>query len=222
MGGFLVAGAVACPAGFRGRYLRQTALAALGILAFLLPWAIRNYWSVGSPILTRSNFGIEFWVSNGGPDRTFDHPYNYWTYHPSMSQFEAAKVAGLGEVKYSQMRLQDGIDWVRAHPGGFLRLTAQRFAAWWFPPLPAILLPPKLVLTLLAFAGLWLMFRRQPLAAWLFLLTWITFPDVYYIVHQAIRYRYPMEWQLLLCASVAVFTAYQALIARRRRVLSHA
>ena len=37
MGGLLLAGAVACPAGARRRYLRQTALVALGILAFLLP-----------------------------------------------------------------------------------------------------------------------------------------------------------------------------------------
>jgi hypothetical protein len=216
MGGFLVAGAIACPAGARRRYLRQTALAALGILAFLLPWAIRNYRSVGAPIMTRSNFGIEFWVSNGGADRTYDHPYNYETYHPTRSPFEAAKVAELGEVEYSRMRLQEGIDWVRAHPGGFLRLTAQRFAAWWFPPLPVILLPPRIVLTLLAFAGLWLMFRLQPIVAWLFLVTWITFPDVYYIVHQTIRYRYPMDWQLLLAASVALFAAYRAVTARLR------
>ena len=41
IGGFLLAGAVACPAAVRRRYLRQTALLALGILAFLLPWAIQ-------------------------------------------------------------------------------------------------------------------------------------------------------------------------------------
>jgi len=215
MGGFLVAGAVACPAGARRRYLRQAALATLGILVFLAPWAIRNYGSVGSPIMTRSNFGIEFWVSNGGPDRTFDHPYNYDTYHPSSSRVEAAKLADLGEVEYSHMRLQEGIDWVRAHPGGFLRLTAERFFAWWFPPRPAILLAPKIVLTLLAFAGLWLMFRRQPMVAWLFLVTWITFPAVYYLVHWSTRYRYPMDWQLLLCASIALFAAYQAAVKRR-------
>ena len=215
MGGFLLAGAVACPTGARRRYLRQTALVVVGILAFLLPWAIRNYWSVGAPIMTRSNFGIEFWVSNGGPDRTFDHPHNYDTYHPSTSPAEAAKLADLGEVEYSHMRLQEGIDWVRAHPGEFLHLTAQRFAAWWFPPHPPIFLAPKLVLTLLAFAGLWLMFRHQPIVAWLFLLTWITFPDVYYILHWSSRYRYPMDWQILLCASVALSAAYQAAIKRR-------
>ena len=214
IGGFLLAGAVACPAAVRRRYLRQTALLALGILAFLLPWAIRNYWSLGAPVLTRSNFGIEFWVSNG-PGRTFDLPHNYGTYHPSSSPIEADALGDLGEVEYNRLKLAEAIDWVRAHPGEFLRLTARRFAAWWFPPRPAILVAPLLVLTLLASTGLWLMFRLQPLVAWLFLLTWITFPDVYYIVQWSTRYRYPMDWQILLCASVALFAAWQW-AARRR------
>jgi hypothetical protein len=89
MGGFLLAGAIACPAAARKRYLRQTALVALGILVFLLPWAIRNYSSLGAPILTRSNFGLEFWLSNG-PGRTFDLSHNYGTFHPSASATEAA------------------------------------------------------------------------------------------------------------------------------------
>ena len=214
MGGFLLAGAVACPAGVRRRYFRQTALVALGILVFLLPWAIRNDSSLGAPIMTRSNFGIEFWVSNG-PGRTFDLPHNYGAYHPSSSPREAATLVDLGEVEYNRLKLAESIDWVRAHPGEFFRFTAQRFVAWWFPPSPAILLAPKLVLTLLAFAGLWLLFRRQPLVAWLFLLTWITFPDVYYMVQWSSRYRYPMDWQTLLCASVALFAAYQAATKRR-------
>ena len=215
IGGFVLAGAVACPAAVRRRYLRQTVLLALGILAFLLPWAVRNYWSLGAPIMTRSNFGIEFWVSNG-PGRTFDLSRNYGTYHPSNSPIEAATLADLGEVKYNRLKLAEAIDWVRAHTGEFLLFTAQRFAAWWFPPLRGILMAPFLVLTLLAFTGLWLMFRRQLLVAWLFLLTWITFPDVYYLVQWSSRYRYPMDWQILVCASVALFAAYQAMMARRR------
>jgi hypothetical protein len=104
---------------------------------------------------------------------------------------------------------------VRTHPGNFLRLLAERIAAWWFPPHPPILLAPKLVLTLLAFAGLWRMFRRQPLIAWLFLITWLTFPDVYYLVHWSSRYRSPMDWQILFSASVALFAAWQAIHSRR-------
>jgi hypothetical protein len=213
LGGFVVAGAVACPAPARRRYLRQAALLALGVLAFLLPWAIRNYVSLGAPIFTRSNFGLEFWVSNG-PGRTFDLTHNYSAYHPSSSPIEADTLGDLGEVEYNRLRLAEAANWVRAHPAEFLRFTARRFAAWWFPPSPAILVAPLAVLTLLAFAGLWLMFRHQPLAAWLLLLTWLTFPDVYYIVQWSSRYRYPMDWQTLLCASVALVAAWQAVFKR--------
>jgi hypothetical protein len=100
--------------------------------------------------------------------------------------------------------------WVRANPGQYLRFTAERIAAWWFPPHPSILLAPKLILTLLAFAGLWRMFRLQPLAAWLFLITWLTFPDVHYLIQWIGRYRTPMDWQILFSASVAVFAAWQS------------
>ena len=215
LGGLLLAGAAACPAKARLRYLRQAALVVLGVLVFLLPWGIRNYVKLGSPVLTRSNFGIEFWVSNGGPDRTFDHPYNYASYHPSQNKAEAAMVYQLGEVAYSRQKFAEAMAFVRTHPGNFLRLLAERIAAWWFPPHPPILLAPKLVLTLLAFAGLWRMFRRQPLIAWLFLITWLTFPDVYYLVHWSSRYRSPMDWQILFSASVALFAAWQAIHSRR-------
>ena len=215
IGGLLLAGAVACPTIERPRYGLQTMLVGLGILVFLLPWSIRNYLVLGSPIFTRSNFGLEFWVSNG-PDRSFDISVNYHQFHPSSNPPEAAKVGDLGEVEYNRVKLAEAMQWVRKHPADFLRLTAIRVAAWWFPPRPSIVLVPKLVLTLLAFAGLWLMFQRQPLSAWLFLITWATFPDVHYLVQWIGRYRTPMDWQMLLCAALALSAAWQAAVRFRR------
>lgn len=208
MAGLLVAGAVACPGGARRRYFRQAALAVAGILIFLLPWAVRNYLALGAPILTRSNFGLEFWLSNG-PGRTFDFPNNSERFHPSRNPPEAARIAEVGEVEYNRMRLAEASEWVRNNPREFVAFTARRFAAWWFPPLPPIVFGPKLVLTLAAFAGLWLMFRRQPLVAWLFLITWVTYPDIYYLLQWIGRYRCPMDWQIILCASVALAAAWQ-------------
>jgi hypothetical protein len=215
LGGLLLAGAIACPREVRRRYFRQAGLAALGVAVFLLPWAIRNQVMLGAPILTRSNFGTEFWVSNG-PGRTFDHPHNYHLFHPTQNPLEAARVADLGEVEYNRRKLAEAAAWVRAHPGEFLRLAGERIAAWWFPPHPYFALLPKLVLTLLAFAGLRRMFRRQALLAWLILIAWLTFPDVYYLVHWSSRYRVPMEWQILFCACVALFGIYQAAVRWRR------
>jgi hypothetical protein len=213
MFGLVAAGVIACPSGSRGRYLRQTLLLALSILTFLVPWAIRNYVSLGAPILTRSNFGLEFWVSNG-PGRTFDLSNNYGTFHPSQSPVEARALTDLGEVAYNRLRLAEAMDWVRTHSGEVLRLTAQRIAAWWFPPHTAIVMVPSAVLTVLAFVGLRLLFRQRSIVAWLFLATWVTFPAVYYLIQWSSRYRYPMDWQILVCASVALVAAYEKLVAK--------
>ena len=210
MVGLLVAGAVACPRNARPRYFRQAALVVGAIFAFLLPWAVRNYLSLGSPILTRSNFGLEFSVSNG-PGKTYDLKNNDESLHPSGNEAEATKVADLGEVEYNRMKLAETMQWIRAHPGDFLLLTAERVAAWWFPPYPRLLMAPKIAISLAAFAGLWLMFRRQPLVACLFLITWITYPNIYYVIQWIGRYRCPMDWQVLVCASVALFAAWQAI-----------
>jgi len=209
----VAAGAIACASKLRMRYLRQAALVALTIFVCLLPWAIRNYVTFGKLIWTRSNFGLEFWLSNG-PGRTYDLPSNigYGEHpvaeHPFFNREEAARVAESGEIKYNQERLRETLDWVRENPADFLLLTGQRFLAWWFPPGAAIVVAVKLVLTLLAFIGLGLLFRIQPIVAWLFLLTWITYPDIYYVIQWSSRYRLPMDWQLLVCAAVTLSAAW--------------
>ncbi|HYW45738.1 MAG TPA: hypothetical protein VE959_22935 [Bryobacteraceae bacterium] len=218
IGAFAAAGAIACPAAFRKRYLRQAALLALTIVMCLLPWAIRNSISLGKVIWTRSNFGLEFWLSNG-PGREFDLPSNigfgeHTVEHPSFNREEAGRVLAAGEVRYNQQRLEETLEWVRDNPADFAGMTLRRILAWWFPPRNPVLVAIKLVLTLLAFAGLWLLFRSQPPVAWLFLLTWVTFPDVYYVIQWSSRYRLPMDWQLVLCASVTLGAAW-SLIARK-------
>ncbi|MGD0693297.1 MAG: hypothetical protein ABSB82_00420 [Terriglobia bacterium] len=213
IGGLLMAGAIACPVGFRKRYLRQVLFLSLSIFLFLLPWAVRNHFTLNKLIWTKSNFGLEFWMSNG-PERAFDLATNMGDpyLHPSHSVQEARLVQDLGEVRYNQQKMEEAMAWVRANPGEFLHLTFERIVAWWFPPGPNFAVQAaKICLSLLAFAGLAFLFRTQPLAAWLFLLTWITYPDVYYVLQWSSRYRFPMEWQLLMCGSVPLAIAYGTL-----------
>jgi len=201
LAGFVAAGLAACPRPDRRGYLRQALLLACTIFACLLPWAIRNYVALGSPILTRSNFGLELWLSNG-PGRSYDLMPNVQALHPSWSYAESAQVADLGEVRYNRLKFDEARDWMLAHPAGFFRLTGQRFLAWWFPPSPnPLLFALRVMLTLLAVAGIVML--RRTLVGGLFALTWLTFPAVYYVIQWTARYRSPMEWQLILCASAA-------------------
>ncbi len=212
IGGFVLAGLVACASGWRKRYLLQATLLTSTIAMFLLPWAVRNYLSLDAPIWTRSNFGMEFWISNG-PGRTFDLSSNPgFLRHPSNSPAEAAEMAELGEVRYNRLKFHEAMDWARAHPTVFLGLTARRFAAWWFPPgSNPFIRSARTVFSLVALLGFYPLFRRFPLPGWLFLLTWITFPDIYYLIQWSSRYRFPIDWQLLVCASVTLSIVYMKL-----------
>jgi len=104
--GIIATGLCACAAEFRKRFLAQGVLTVACIFLFLLPWGIRNWMELDSFILTRSNFGLELWVSNG-PDRTFDLPTNYGRLHPLSNRDEAAKLVHLGEVAYNKEKLQE-------------------------------------------------------------------------------------------------------------------
>jgi hypothetical protein len=216
------AGAVACGPKLRARYMGQCGMLAVTIVLCLLPWAIRNHRTFDKWIWTRSNFGLEFWLSNG-PGRTYDLPSNigYGQHavaeHPFFSPEEAARVAAAGEVRYNQDRLDETLDWVRENPADFLLLTAQRFLAFWFPPRGSpLIVAGKAVLTVLAFLGLWLLFRIQPLVAALFLLTWLTFPVVYYVIQWSSRYRVPMDWQLIVSAAVAIAALWTRMLLKHR------
>ena len=78
---FILAGLVACRNEARGRYLKQCSVLVLVVAAFLAPWVIRNDLQFGKMVITRDNFGLEFWVSNG-PGRAFDADNNIVP-HPS-------------------------------------------------------------------------------------------------------------------------------------------
>jgi hypothetical protein len=49
--------------------------------------------------------------------------------HPRALAAEARKVQELGEVVYMRRAGRDALDWIRAHPGAFIGLTASRVAS---------------------------------------------------------------------------------------------
>jgi|SRR5271166_1237452 len=210
---FLMAGLIAAPRRERLRYLKQSAVLLLIVLAFLAPWAIRNEMRFGKLILTRSNFGLEFWISNG-PGRAFDMQTNlgFAVPHPSLNLKEAQNVLRLGEVRYNRVKLNEAKAWVRSNPVQFARLTARRLLAWWFPPgrniVQRIL---NFIFSVLALVGAGVLFRVGRLTAVLFFLTWISFPCVYYIIQWSSKYRYPTEWELVVCAALTIRSVFAAL-----------
>ena len=59
------------------------------------------------------------------------------------------------------------------------------------------------LITLSAFWGVCLLLREGAPIAVVFLLLWISQPLVYYVIQADERYRFPIEWSILLCAGHA-------------------
>ena len=193
----------------RARYLRLASLVVLAVVIFLLPWAVRNKLELGKLIWTKSNFGLELWSSNG-PNRAYDFGTNvgFRVSHPQADPKEAQLVKQLGEVRYNQVRLAEASAWIRQHRTEFARLTARRFLAFWFPLGTSLIRSiVRVVFSILGLTGLVLLFRIQRLLASVFLLTWMSFPCIYYLLQWSTRYRYPIEWELVICAAILLCSA---------------
>jgi hypothetical protein len=214
----LLIGGFNCARADARRYLLLSMLILLSVAAVSLPWIVRNQRALGAWVLTRSNLGLELWVSNG-PGAAFDMATNLsWRRpHPSVSQDEARLVAASGEAAYNHRRLREALAWIQENPAEFAALSGRRFLAWWFPPAPPFLRTVMSAgLTVLSLYGLVLLFRADRLTGVVLLATWISLPLFYCVIQWSTKYRLPMEWQLLLTASVGASALWDARAWRRR------
>jgi len=195
---------------------RQTVLArpqiacaaALASILVVAPWGIRNYIELGSPILTRSNFGLEFSLANNdraSPLMT-ENAALYACCHPLESEDQAREVQRLGEVGYNKRLKDQTLAWVREHPYRFAKLTALRFWYFWAPKAPEELRTLAFrLLTLLSIPGLWFLWRTNRRAALFLFVPLVVYPLPYYLVQMHFRYRYPFNFVFLLLSCVAVY-----------------
>jgi hypothetical protein len=197
-------------AGIR-RYLSFAALELLIVAACITPWAIRNYRALGSPILTRSNFGLEMRVSNNDlatpNERLNDIKGVYRIYHPLQSPEEAMKVRQMGEVAYNRQELELAKQWIRTHPARFLQLCLERFWLFWFFTDQTSLMKTLFldIMVFLGFLQLAYVFREQRVTAIVLTVILLIYPLPYYLVHIGLRYKYPLDWLLtLLTAALLV------------------
>jgi hypothetical protein len=190
------------------RVWRSLAVMATCVVLLLAPWAIRNQQALGSMVWTRSNFGLEFSLSNNdqaGPlmeDNvrsgllSRDHPY--------ASPGPLKHFQDVGEVAFNRERMQAAVEWVGTHPKRFAKLTAGR--AWRFWLASTHRTWTNRITSFLSLAGLLgfgVAVRRGALgkpATALFATLWILYPATYYLIQIDRRYRYPMEWTFLLPA----------------------
>jgi 4-amino-4-deoxy-L-arabinose transferase-like glycosyltransferase len=190
----------------RGPWMRTGLLAAVGVIAAITPWTVRNYRVMHVICPVRDCFWYEFWSANNGDG---SNPTLEWT-HPASNPAEMALYIGQGETAYIAQKHAIVIDYVAHHRDFFIGLTLRRIFCYWTgfwsldpsymrqepTQLPNVFMCSCLTLLLLfGMRGWW---RRDRAACLPYLLMIAIFPIAYYISHPLMDYRQPIEPEIVI------------------------
>lgn len=197
---------------------RFTAVQAVCTASLLLPWAWRNYDQLGSPVVTRTNVGLELRLSNNdhaGPNEILNFRAGlYHRYHPLQNPEEAAKVRDLGEVEYNRRAKEEAVAWMRANPDRFLILSLQRASLFWFPASDPIRSVGFAVLSIASVVGAVILLRRNLAAGLVLAIPLLIQPVPHYLVHVNVRHKYPIDWIGIIGLGIVVVTLYSFIVYR--------
>jgi 4-amino-4-deoxy-L-arabinose transferase-like glycosyltransferase len=186
--------------------------AALGGIAVLSPWIVRNYELFHRFIPVRSGFGLELYIGNNG----FTEHWINRSLHPNHNDAELAEYERVGEIAYMDHKLQQGKEYIRSHPAWFVWMTGRRIVYMWtgYWSLDRAYLkdepldPPNIfvntTLSVLAFWGLWRVFRRDHELGVRFAIVLLFFPLTYYISHPETYYFRPVDPIIVVLGAVAI------------------
>ncbi len=191
------------------RMLRWIAVFSIAVCAVLAPWVVRNRVRLGGWFFVRDNLGLELFISNqDGASPTFEENIRnpkIFSQHPHVNPVVAAELRRIGEQEFERRRLQQGLQWISAHPREFASLTVRRVVRFWFPEVPRFRWAFWGV-TLLAGAGWLLLWVRRRPAAVLLGTVLLLYSATYAPFQTTLRYQHPIWWILLLLAAWISYT----------------
>lgn len=192
-----------------GAKKRREALPAAMLCAglVLLPWVARNWVQLGGFVPVRTNFGLEFSLSNREGARALMEDNvsrgELTQFHPAHNDAEWRKLREKGEITYNHELRRAALLEAMRDPLRFLRLTGERFWRFWlWPSHRTGTTLATLLFTILGALGLRKIRARD--ARTLLGLILLAYPLVYYVVQVDRRYRYPVEWIFTLGAAAFV------------------
>ncbi len=183
--------------------------AALSVFIALLvatPWLVRNHQVFGKFIFIRDNLPLEMYEANN------DQSQGLWTRneHPGNDPEAMRRFQELGELGFMAEKKEQVRQFIREHPGRFLEFTLERAAYFWIaPPQATIVAGYDLMISrhvnfalaaAFAFAGLWLTLRNRTPGGFLLACFLLIYPLPYYLVNPFVRYKHPIEPEMILLA----------------------
>jgi 4-amino-4-deoxy-L-arabinose transferase-like glycosyltransferase len=109
-----------------GPALRRTFATALGMLAVVAPWTLRNALVMGAPIAVASSVGMSFLYTHN-PHAEGSATLRHAAYRNELLRDLRALPQPEREVAEMQAGLREGMAWMLAHPGRELALVPQRW-----------------------------------------------------------------------------------------------
>ena len=193
-------------------WLMPASAASLAFLAVLSPWIIRNYETFHQFIPVRSGLGLELYIGNNGYSARWVNS----ALHPNHSDAELEEYEKSGEVAYMEHKRQQAVDYIRAHPGWFVRMTLRRVLYIWtgYWSLDRAYLkdepldPPNILVattfSVLALLGLRRVFQLDWAIGVRFAIVLGCYPLVYYVSHPETYYFRPVDPLLVVLTAVAI------------------
>lgn len=190
----------------RRPWFRPAAISALVFVVCISPWMIRNRVALGQWTFIRDNAPFEFSLGN----YHLSTGLGWFGKHPSQNKREWAKYASMGEVAYIAEKKTEALAFVKEYPREFLGLCVTRIETFWFGndtlydwgryslyvPLSAVML-----------LGLIAVLAYRVEGAWLYFWLMFSYPITYYLVFAQPRYRHPIEPEMVLLGTYAVYLA---------------
>ena len=200
------------------KWLGRCLVAALGLIAILTPWTVRNYRALHVIAPVRDNFWLECWAGNDG--RTFESN-DRWA-HPASNPAEMQRFQTLGEVGYLAEKHTLAVNFIEQHPAVFLKTSLRRALCFWTAywsfsrayladqptEIPDMLFSIALaIFMLLGARRLW---REDKTAALPYVILMALFPLAYFFTHASPDYRQPIEPEMIALVSAGILALRSA------------
>jgi 4-amino-4-deoxy-L-arabinose transferase-like glycosyltransferase len=193
---------------------RLYAQAVLLFFLAVLPWSIRNYYTLHGWVFVKSNFGNTLYVGN--------HPASFPVDpQPMINSAERARLISEGEPQFDEEGQRLAVVFIRSHPGEFVGKTWNRILDTWTAVddsfddhwIASLHLTGEHIflcslLSLLSFVGLLLASLANGIEAFPLATCLILFPVPYYISLAGMRYRHPIDPFLTILTAYVISRAW--------------